>query len=229
MALELVDEATLDNSAIVANNAMNRERGYRGANSYVRELRFDPLIWLAAHDHGSAAPLRWLDLCCGSGKALVEADALSSVLFNDRLTITGVDLVAPMDGPDRVEFIAGSLRDWNPSGRYDLITCVHGIHYVGDKFAMLQRISRWLTIDGYFAANFDAESIRIDNQGSSPTKTSRALRHAGFDYDARRKLLTRRGYAEVQLPFRFLGADDRAGPNYTGQPAVTAHYASISS
>jgi len=28
----------------------------------------------------------------------------------------------------------------------------------------------------------------------------------------------------IFTPYRYLGADDRAGPNYTGQPAVDAHY-----
>jgi hypothetical protein len=28
----------------------------------------------------------------------------------------------------------------------------------------------------------------------------------------------------VSLPYRYLGADDQAGPNYTGQPAVDSHY-----
>ena len=28
----------------------------------------------------------------------------------------------------------------------------------------------------------------------------------------------------MDLPYRYLGADDRAGPNYTGQPAVDSYY-----
>lgn len=26
------------------------------------------------------------------------------------------------------------------------------------------------------------------------------------------------------MPYQYLGADDRAGPNHTGQPTVTSHY-----
>jgi hypothetical protein len=29
---------------------------------------------------------------------------------------------------------------------------------------------------------------------------------------------------DVHLPCTYLGADDHAGANYTGQPAVNAHY-----
>jgi hypothetical protein len=55
-------------------------------------------------------------------------------------------------------------------------------------------------------------------------RLSRALRDAGFSYDSRRHRISRKGKLEAALPFRYLGADDRAGPNYTGQPAVTSHY-----
>lgn len=47
----------------------------------------------------------------------------------------------------------------------------------------------------------------------------------GNGYDARRRLVSCRGRASVDVPWVYLGADDRAGPNYTGQPAVTSVYA----
>lgn len=50
------------------------------------------------------------------------------------------------------------------------------------------------------------------------------LHTAGFVYDGRRRRIDRTGHAVVRLPYAYLGADDRAGPNYTGQPAVTSHY-----
>lgn len=53
----------------------------------------------------------------------------------------------------------------------------------------------------------------------------KALRAAGFAYDARRHLVTAAGRLAADFPYRFLGADDTAGPNYTGQPAVVSHYA----
>jgi hypothetical protein len=33
------------------------------------------------------------------------------------------------------------------------------------------------------------------------------------------------GPREVEFGLQYLGADDTAGPNYTGQPAVAAYYA----
>jgi hypothetical protein len=41
------------------------------------------------------------------------------------------------------------------------------------------------------------------------------LRRAGFDYDARRRRITRTGRQDVSLAYTYLGADDMAGPNYT--------------
>jgi hypothetical protein len=49
---------------------------------------------------------------------------------------------------------------------------------------------------------------------------------AGFAYDARTRRIRRTGRFDGALPFRYLGADDRAGPNYTGQPAVCSYYES---
>ena len=52
----------------------------------------------------------------------------------------------------------------------------------------------------------------------------KALREAGLDYDTRRHLLTCKGSRSVPMPYRYLGADDQAGPNYTEQPAVNSYY-----
>ncbi len=38
---------------------------------------------------------------------------------------------------------------------FDLITCVHGLHYAGDKLAVLTRAVDWLTPGGLFAADLD--------------------------------------------------------------------------
>ncbi|MER6203040.1 class I SAM-dependent methyltransferase [Streptomyces sp. NPDC001586] len=43
-------------------------------------------------------------------------------------------------------------------------------------------------------------------------------------YSARHHRLALRGPRTVRLPFRYLGADPAAGPNYTGQPAVASYY-----
>jgi len=43
--------------------------------------------------------------------------------------------------------------------------------------------------------------------------------------DGTAALVTCTGSRAVSLPYRYLGADDQAGANYTGQPAVHSYYA----
>jgi len=151
--------------------------------------------------------------------ALIEAAAVAP----DSVTITGVDLVDYFhDAPGaRPELIAASIASWQPARRYDLITCVHGLHYIGDKLDLLARVAEWLTPGGRFVADFDVASVLIRNHRTS---VATVLRRAGFGYDSRRKLLCRDGGGDVGFAYRYLGADDRAGPNYTGQPAVVSYY-----
>jgi hypothetical protein len=76
---------------------------------------------------------------------------------------------------------------------------------------------------GRFAANFDIDSLRTAD--AKPSRLfAAAVREEGFEYDARRHLISRAGYGEPSFPFRYLGADDQAGPNYTGQLAVHGRY-----
>ncbi|WP_457031360.1 class I SAM-dependent methyltransferase [Kitasatospora sp. P5_F3] len=153
------------------------------------------------------------------------------MLAADRLpadaVLTGVDLVGPVghrSSAATVRLVTASLADWAPGRRYDLITCVHGLHYLGDKLGLLARIADWLGRDGRFAAQFDPESVRHSDGGSLARPVLAALRAAGFEYRARQHLLTLDGGRTVRLPFDYLGADDTAGPNYTGQPGVASYY-----
>jgi hypothetical protein len=50
------------------------------------------------------------------------------------------------------------------------------------------------------------------------------LREAGFVYTPRRHRITFDGGRRTSLPYTYLGADNQAGPNYTGQPAVHSYY-----
>jgi hypothetical protein len=50
------------------------------------------------------------------------------------------------------------------------------------------------------------------------------LRGAGFEYDRRRRLVACRARKQPEFRFHYLGADNRAGPNYTGQSAVNSYY-----
>jgi len=219
----LKDDAALIRSEIVANSAMNRERGIAGANSYTQDLPFDVLGYLRERvaRQGHAA---WLDLCCGSGRALIEA----GTALAGSVEIHGVDLV-PLFYPvpaalANVRLEAASLADWEPGRAYDLITCVHGLHYVGDKLGLLTRALSWLAGEGRFLAHLDPANLRGADGAPIGPAVLKALRGGGLTYDSRRRLLSGTGRRALRLPFRYLGADDAAGPNYTGQPAVNSCY-----
>ncbi|WP_034262421.1 class I SAM-dependent methyltransferase [Actinospica robiniae] len=220
----LLDDTALAASAVVANNTMNRERGLAGPNSYAKELGFDPYEFLAARQGAQA----WLDLCCGSGKALIyAAGRIAAERPEAAVTMVGIDLVDHFMGgprPPGLELIAASVADWSPRRSFDLITCVHGLHYVGDKLRVLERAASWLVPDGLLVADFDAESVRDVRGRSSARRVASAVRRAGWEYDTRRKRVSCLGPCTLNFEAAYLGADDAAGPNYTGQPAVASYY-----
>ncbi len=246
-----LSSSELDRSPIVANSAMNRERGLMGPNSYTRELGFNPLEFLKVRlartatqpgdAEGSPPVIRWLDVCCGSGRALLEAiERLRLAGLEGRVLLQGIDLMpmflsVPAEKPG-VRLVAASLAEWEPEGSapgdregasgpgYDLITCVHGLHYLGDKLDLLRRAFSWLAPDGLFVGHLDLENIRREDGSSAAREVRQMFRSAGVTYDARRHLLRCEGPRRMEQPHRFLGADDRAGPNYTGQEAVNSYY-----
>ncbi|MBE1484562.1 class I SAM-dependent methyltransferase [Plantactinospora soyae] len=231
----LLDDETLESSAVVANSAMNRERQLDGVNSYTRELGFNPLDWLVARldPAGSGAageiPIGWLDLCCGSARALQQsAERLHRAGLGDRVSLVGVDLVDYFDPPPRTgpppQLICAPVGGWAPTRRFDLITCVHGLHYVGDKLGLLTRVAGWLAEGGRFVADLDLRAVRLADGRPAGRRLNAQLRAAGFTVDARRRRISRTGPGTGALPYRYVGADDRAGPNYTGQPAVSSYY-----
>lgn len=228
MDQRLLDDDDLARSAVVANCAMNRERQLAGVNSYTRELGFDPprriRVRTAQGQHGT-----WLDLCCGTGRALLQAAAqLHGDGLADQVTLVGVDLVDyfdPIPGTDLpVELVCASVTSWTPARRFDLITGVHGLHYVGDKLAALTRAASWLTDGGLLVADLDLASIRLPDGRPAGRALGGAMRRAGFQYDPRRRRISRTGRQDLTLPYLYLGADDKAGPNYTNQPAVNSYY-----
>jgi SAM-dependent methyltransferase len=205
---------------------MNRERQLNGSNSYERELRFDILTFL--RNRLSADSTVWTDLCCGTGRALVDAITnLRCTADAPNIKIEGIDLAGIFQQnpfPDNLTFCEISIEEWEPTGSYDLVTCVHGLHYVGDKLGVIAKIVGKLAINGIFLANLDLASI-CNAEGKSIGKLiSAQLRANGFVYDSRRKLLRCNGPSKVAFNLRYLGADDRVGPNYTGQPAVASYY-----
>ncbi|TYB43367.1 class I SAM-dependent methyltransferase [Actinomadura chibensis] len=207
-----LDDTTLERSPVVANCEMNRGRTL---SAYARELGIAPLA-----ETGSG---RWLDLCCGSARALTEA----ALALPPGAEIVGVDLVdhfVPGPHPAALHLITASATAWAPKTRFDLITCVHGLHYIGDKLGVLTKAANWLTENGLLIANFDTQSIRHPDGTPAGRRLTRALRQAGFTYTPRTHRISRRGRKEITLPYTYIGADDQAGPNYTGQPAVNSLY-----
>lgn len=73
-------------------------------------------------------------------------------------------------------------------------------------------------------ADLDLDSIRLADGRPAGRRLTAHLRAAGLTYDARRRRISCTGPHTLSLPYTYLGADDRAGANYTGQPAVHSHY-----
>ena len=230
VAVPLLDDDALAGSPVVANSDMNRERQLAGVNSYERELGFNPVEVLAALLRVTGAPdtVAWLDLCCGTGRALIQAAGqLREQGVAGRVLVEGVDLVDAFDpAPDEpwLRLTAAPVRTWAPRRRYDLITSVHGLHYVGDKLGLLARAAGWLTDGGRLVADLDLAAVRLADGGPAGRRLAADLREAGFSYDGRRRRIGRDDRGEVSLPYEYLGADDAAGPNYTGQAAVHSFY-----
>ena len=226
--MELLSEESLERSAVVANCRMNRERGLAGSNGYDRELGFHPIDFLIGR-LGQRERVAWLDLCCGTGRALIEAAGrLQAEGLSCRAEILGVDLVGmfhhPPPGLTGLRLVEASLRAWQPGRAYDLITCVHGLHYVGDKLGLIARAASWLVDDGLFVAHLDLANLRLADGRGAGRRVAAELRRAGLEYDRRRRRVACRGRRWPQFPAHYLGADDQAGPNATGQPAVDSHY-----
>ncbi|MFD1536599.1 class I SAM-dependent methyltransferase [Nonomuraea guangzhouensis] len=228
--MDLLDDDALERSSVVANCRMNRERRLPG---YDRELGINVLDTLRSRQR----PVRWLDLCCGTGNALGQAaDLLSDGdgdgdgdddEDDDDVEIVGVDLVdffARSPSPPRLRLITASVVTWEPEQHFDLITCVHGLHYIGDKLGVLARIGTWLADDGLFIANFDVRSIRLGDGTPAGRHLTTSLRSQGVRYDGRTRRISWTGRRLIDLPYRYQGSDDQAGPNYTGQPAVNSYY-----
>jgi hypothetical protein len=70
--MKLKSDDELERSAVVANCRMNRERRLTGSNGYAKELGFNPVDFLRER-FAQDRTVAWPDLCCGTGRALVEA------------------------------------------------------------------------------------------------------------------------------------------------------------
>ena len=110
-------------------------------------------------------------LCCGSGRALIQAARhVREAGLPGRVELAGVDRRTPstrcLVRCRALTWPARSVAAWEPARSFDLITCVHGLHYVGDKLALLTRAASWLTPDGRLVADLDLSAVNVAGRPS---------------------------------------------------------------
>lgn len=224
---KLLGEKELIWSPIVANCRMNRKRKLIGVNSYKNDLGFDILKFIKETKEEDAN-FNWIDLCCGEGNALIEASKnLKTLSYNEQLFLEGLDLVdmfSNYEKNDQLELKEGSVINWMPTKKYDLITCVHGLHYIGDKLFLLEKVMRSLKENGLFIANIDLENIRDPKNQSLKKQLAKYLKEKEISYDARKKILSCKGQKILDFGYQYIGADEKAGKNYTGQEVINSIY-----
>lgn len=160
--MRLLQPNELQSSSVVANCTMNRERRLTGTYGYERELGLE-ILALLRDDRSSGT---WVDLCCGTGRALIEAAELLQDRVASRVRIEGIDLAGLFNAnpcPDRLTLRRGELESWSPTGPYALVTSVHGFHYLGDKLAAIAKSVARLSRNGLFVASLDLANFRWEN------------------------------------------------------------------
>lgn len=226
MTPNLLTPSDLENSAIVANNRMNRQRQAVGVNSYTKDLYFNPISFLEKRK--SMAPIRWLDLCCGEGRALIQAVThFSKEESVSRYQLEGIDLVNFFQAYDpqlKIKLNALNLEHWIPDKEYDLITIVHGLHYIGNKIELIRKCLSALKPEGFFIANLDTRNILLQGAKNPKQQILYLFQKNGLDYSKGKRLLSAMGKKTFGCSLDYLGADDSAGPNYTGQEVVDSYY-----
>jgi len=139
----LLDDAALEMSAVVANCAMNRERQLAGVNSYARELGFDPLQVVTDRIGGDGAreggAVAWLDLCCGSGRALIQAARqVDQAGLAGRVVLAGVDLVDAFDAVTGsvpgLELVSAPVASWEPARSFGWTATAFSLPHDTPKF-----------------------------------------------------------------------------------------------
>lgn len=225
--MKLLSENELVWSWVVANSKMNRKRNASGVNSYEKELKIKPEVFLEEYIR-QFGRVKWLDICCGEGKALIQAaEYLATKALQDKAILKGIDLVEAFHpippSITCVDLEVQSIVDWVSTEQYDLITSVHGIHYIGDKLnvlsAILESVSEW----GVFNANLDLNNIHFLN-GDADRYLKDIFKQNNVQYNSRTRLLTCKGSRQINFNVTYKGANDEVGPNYTGQDSVCSVY-----
>lgn len=225
--MKLLPENELVWSWVVANSKMNRKRNASGVNSYEKELKIKPEVFLEEYIH-QLGSVKWLDICCGEGKALIQAaEYLATKGLQDKAILKGIDLVEAFhpipSSITCVDLEVKSIVDWESTEQYDLITSVHGIHYIGDKLKVLSAILERLSEQGIFIANLDLNNIHFLN-GDADKYLKELFKQNNVQYNTRTRLLTCKGSRHINFNVTYKGANDEVGPNYTGQDSVCSVY-----
>jgi 2-polyprenyl-3-methyl-5-hydroxy-6-metoxy-1,4-benzoquinol methylase len=225
--MKLLSENELVWSWVVANSKMNRKRNASGVNSYEKELKIKPGVFLEEYIR-QFGNVTWLDICCGEGKALIQAaEYLATKGLQDKATLKGIDLVAAFQpippSITCVDLDVKSIVDWDSTEQYDLITSVHGIHYIGDKLKVLSAILGRLSEEGLFIANLDLNNIHFIN-GDADKHLKNIFKQNNVQYNSRTRLITCKGPRHLEFNVTYKGANDEVGPNYTGQDSVCSVY-----
>lgn len=209
---------------------MNRKRKATGINSYEKDIQFHPISFLV--DRIQQENIRWLDLCCGEGNALIEtARYFQTKQKKLPIQLTGIDLVnhfGDMSGlHQQLTLQSLNLSEWIPQKKYDLITCVHGLHYIGDKLGLILKAITALKSDGLFIGNLDIKNIKIVGDTNKAKLLPSYFKSQKISYNSRIKLLKVTGNQTIKTKFKYLGADDKAGTNYTGMEVVNSFYEQV--
>lgn len=224
--MKLLKEKELIWSSIVANNRMNRKRKLVGVNSYEKEIGFNIIEFLTKRIINQEK-VRWIDLCCGEGNALIEASQKFEEQGIKEIELIGIDLVDMFEShepKDFLEFKVSSLQSWKPEVQYDLITCIHGLHYLGDKLELISKAIGALKEHGQFIGNIDFENIKDSSGKTLKAYLLKKLKEFGITYHSRKRLLTCTDHKSVHFGLEYIGANDKAGKNYTGQEVVDSYY-----
>lgn len=221
--MQLITDDKLIWSPTVANSRMNRSRNASGINSYEQEFKFKPEQFLEniIAEKGSAA---WLDICCGEGRALLQAAKyFTNKNYLQKIKLIGIDLIENENSNSEVQFSIMAFSAFKSASKFDLITCVHGLHYIGNKLAAIEKAISLLKVNGLFVANLDLSNICIKDVDSNRLLKDK-LKKENILYDSGKKIIKKVGHGEVNFGYHYLGADENSGPNYTGQDAVTSYY-----
>jgi SAM-dependent methyltransferase len=213
-------------SSVVANSTMNRGRGLEGVNSYERELRFDILNFLEERVklRGRAV---WYDACCGEGRALNSAaERLIDGGWGSKVRLLGLDLIGSSVDVPGVEIAQGDVVTHRWDEPIDLVTCVHGLHYLGDKLGFIENAYSMLADGGLLMGHLDASNIRCEaGTGMTWLGLLRQARRAGVEIKVEQhRLSVRKSAVALRYNVEFRGGVVSERPNYTGITVIDSWY-----